>query len=92
MISLYHYKEGSSDKIWGWLKTEDGALSFWGRSKGTLAFKVYRSVYEVTKVERTKRDKGYRFVSSDSDTSNDILPDDFDGQLLLAKLGQVKFA
>lgn len=92
MISLYHYKEGSSDKIWGWLKTEEGALSFWGRSKGTLAFKVYGSVYEVTKVERTKRDKGYRFVSSNSDASNNILPDDFDGQLLLAKLGQVKFA
>lgn len=87
MISVYHYKEGGSDKIWGWSKTDDGALSFWGRTKGTLAFKAYGSVYEVTKVERTKRDKGYRFAGEDSS----VLPDDFQGQLMLAKLGQVKF-
>jgi hypothetical protein len=90
MISLYHFKEGSSDKIWGWTKTEDGAISFWGRTRGTLAFKVYHSVYEVTKVERSKRDKGYRFISGDP--VDHLLPEDFEGQLLLAKLGQVKFA
>jgi hypothetical protein len=87
MTSVYHYKEGNSDKIWGWTKTDDGAISFWGRARGTLAFKVYGSVYEVTKVERTKRDKGYRFVGEDTT----VLPDDFVGQLMLAKLGQVKF-
>jgi hypothetical protein len=87
MISVYHYKQDGSDKIWGWSKTDEGALSFWGRTKGTLAFKAYGSVYEVTKVERTKRDKGYRFVGEDSN----VLPDDFQGQLMLAKLGQVKF-
>lgn len=90
MISLYHFKEGSSDKIWGWTKTDDGAISFWGRTRGTLAFKVYHSVYEVTKVERSKRDKGYRFISGDP--VENLLPEDFEGQLLLAKLGQVKFA
>ena len=90
MISLYHFKEGSSDKIWGWTKTDDGAISFWGRSRGTLAFKVYHSVYEVTKVERSKRDKGYRYIGDGSTVA--VLPDDFQGQLLLAKLGQVKFA
>jgi hypothetical protein len=90
MISLYHFNEGTSDKIWGWTKTEDGAISFWGRVRGTLAFKIYHSVYEVTKVERSKRDKGYRFINGDR--SKDLLPDDFEGQLLLAKLGQVKFA
>jgi hypothetical protein len=90
-FSLYHFNKDSSDKIWGWIKTDDGALSFWGRTKGTLAFKVYSSVYEVTKVERSKRDKGYKFVGNDANDTT-VLPDDFKGQFLLAKLGQVKFA
>lgn len=84
MIVL-HFKEGSSDKIWGWVDNEHGALSFWGRTKGSLAFKKYTSQYDVRKVERTKRDKGYAY------TTSNVLPDDFEGQLLLAKLGQVKF-
>ena len=89
MIALYHFKDDSSDKIWGWTKTDDGALSFWGRTRGSLAFKHYNYDVLANQQARKKQNKGYKLVNKSAITS--LLPDDFDGQLMLAKLGMVKF-
>lgn len=95
MLALYHYKDGSSDKIWGWVKTDDGALSFWGRTKGSLSFKHYDRVWDVEDAAHKKNSKGYEYVSHYGEELGPkalaLLPEDFKGQLMLAKLGQVKF-
>lgn len=94
MIALYHFKDGTSDKIWGWTKTDEGALSFWGRTKGSLSFKQYSSVWDAEDQAHKKQRKGYKPVNYNQDLgpeSLSLLPDDFKGQLMLAKLGQVKF-
>jgi hypothetical protein len=95
MIALYHFKDGASDKIWGWAKTDDGALSFWGRTKGSLSFKQYSSVWDAEDQAHKKQRKGYAVVSKNTQelgpASLDLLPDDFKGQLMLAKLGMTKF-
>ena len=87
MIALYHFKDGTSDKVWGWTKTDDGALSFWGRTRGSLSFKHYASVWDAEDQGRKKERKGYNLVRN----TEGLLPEDFVGQLMLAKLGQVKF-
>lgn len=86
---VLQFKEGTSDKIWGYRTMSDSTISFWGRSGGTLAFKVYRSWIEADEVARTKRRKGYRDVVGSQQEQS--LPADFEGQLMLAALGQVKF-
>ncbi|CAB4241644.1 hypothetical protein UFOVP71_182 [uncultured Caudovirales phage] len=88
-MNLYHYQDDSSDKIWGWVNTGDGALSFWGRSRGSLAFKHYNYEYDAVQQARKKNNKGYREVTTED--HDRLLPEDFTGQLMLAKLGQVKF-
>jgi hypothetical protein len=89
MISLYHFKEGTSDKIWGWTKTDDGALSFWGRTQGSLSFKRYAYINDAAQQAEKKNKKGYRQVTEKD--HDKLLPEDFVGQLMLAKLGQIKF-
>lgn len=95
MIALYHFKDGTSDKIWGWTKTDEGALSFWGRAKGSLSFKHYDRVWDVEDAAHKKQRKGYEYVSHYNSElgprAQALLPDDFKGQLMLAKLGQTKF-
>lgn len=95
MITLYHFKEGGSDKIWGWTKTDEGALSFWGRTKGSLSFKHYNRVWDAEDQAHKKERKGYEFVGhyngTDGTRAEALLPQDFKGQLMLAKLGQTKF-
>ena len=86
---LLRFQEGTSDKIWGYKTMSENTISFWGRSKGTLAFKVYRNWFEADGVADSKRRKGYRDVSASQ--ADLVLPTDFDGQLMLAALGQVKF-
>jgi len=86
MIALYHFKDGTSDKIWGWTKTEDGALSFWGRTRGSLSFKHYTSVWLAEDQAYKKQRKGYRPVKD-----MDLMPEDWKGQFMIAKLGQTKF-
>ena len=86
MIALYHFKDGTSDKIWGWTKTEDGALSFWGRTRGSLSFKHYTSVWLAGDQAYKKQRKGYRLVKD-----MDLMPEDWKGQFMIAKLGQTKF-
>jgi hypothetical protein len=95
MIALYHFKDGNSDKIWGWSKVDDGAVSFWGRTKGSLSFKHYSSVWDVEDAAYKKYRKGYKQVSKHTQETGPevqaLLPDDFSGQLMLAKLGMTKF-
>ena len=92
---ILHCKQGTSDKIWGWTKTDEGALSFWGRVKGSLSFKHYDRVWDVEDAAHKKENKGYEYVSHYNSElgpkGQALLPDDFKGQLMLAKLGQTKF-
>lgn len=91
MITLYHFKDKASDKIWGWTKvTEGGAVCFYGRRKGTLNFIHHADEYSASKVAQTKLNKGYRCI--DMDQKEHYLPNDFEGQLMLALLGQVREA
>jgi hypothetical protein len=88
---ILHCRQGTSDKIWGWTKvTEGGAVCFYGRRKGTLNFIHHADVYNASKVARTKFDKGYHSI--DMDRKAEYLPEDFQGQLMLAMLGQVREA
>jgi hypothetical protein len=88
---ILHCKQGTSDKIWGWSKvTEGGAVCFWGRRKGTLNFIHHADVYNASKVARTKLEKGYDHINMTR--KDEYLPEDFEGQLMLALLGQVREA
>ena len=91
MIHLYHFKEGASDKIWGWTNTHDGALSFWGRTRGSLSFKHYNSTLDAEDQAYKKQRKGYQPVHWVTNEMDALLPVDFKGQLSLAKLGMTKF-
>jgi hypothetical protein len=95
MIVLYHFKKDGSDKIWGWTKTTDGALSFWGRTRGSLSFKHYERVWDAEDQADKKRRKGYELVSNYNQEVGpevlDLLPEDWKGQFMIAKLGQTKF-
>jgi len=88
---ILHCNKGTSDKIWGWTKvTEGGAVCFYGRRKGTLNFIHHADEYNASKVARTKFDKGYHSI--DMARKAEYLPEDFQGQLMLALLGQVREA
>ena len=88
---ILHCKQGTSDKIWGWTKvTEGGAVCFYGRRKGTLNFIHHVDVYNASKVARTKLEKGYDHINMNR--KEEYLPEDFEGQLMLALLGQVREA
>lgn len=82
------YEAGKHDKIWGWIKTSDGPLSFWGRRQGTLAFKRYDSEWTIETQARTKRKK---YLGVDPERWSTVLPEDFEGQVMLAVLGQAKY-
>lgn len=91
MIQVYHFKDGTSDKIWGWTKVDDGAVSFWGRTRGSLSFKHYSNVWDAEDQAHKKRRKGYVKVEVITNEASTLLPEDFKGQLMLAKLGMTKF-
>ena len=103
MIQLYHFKKDGSDKIWGWTKTFDGALSFWGRTRGSLSFKHHKHVWEVEDRATEKHYKGYKLVSNYLQEAGpngvwtigpdalELLPKDWKAQFMIAKLGQTKF-
>jgi hypothetical protein len=88
---ILHCKQGTSDKIWGIAKvTVGGAVCFWGRRKGTLNFIRYADEYNALKLVNAKIDKGYDHINVDQ--KEEYLPEDFEGQLMLALLGQVREA
>lgn len=83
------YEPGKHDKIWGWVKTSDGgALSFWGRRGGTLAFKRYGSIFDATSQAMVKSKK---YQGHSPESWSKLLPEDFEGQVMLALLGQAKY-
>lgn len=73
------------DKIWGFIETSQGVFGFWGRRKGKLSFKEYPSTWDAHDIANQKERKGYR------GTDVSVLPTDFEGQLMFACLGMVKF-
>lgn len=88
------YEPGRHDKIWGILHAKNdsygaGALVFWGRSNGTLAFKRHSSFHDALLVWATKQRKGYQQLGPERWST--VLPDDFQGQVMLAQLGQVRY-
>lgn len=91
MINVYHYNELGSNKIWGWTNAEDCNISFWGRVRGTLSFKRYETSWDgdIYKDAEKKQRKGYHVVVPSKHET--VLPSDFKGQLMLAKLGMSKF-
>ena len=91
MIHVYHYNDSKSDKIWGFADAEDCKISFWGRARGSLSFKRYETSWDgdVFNDAEKKQRKGYCAV--DDAQHAKVLPTDFLGQLMLAKLGMAKF-
>lgn len=89
LLFLGHcYEPGKHDKIWGLIQEGDGALSFWGRRGGSLSFKRYQ--YRGDAVSQSWV-KGKKYHQVGPENWSRLLPADFEGQVMLAKLGQVKF-
>ncbi len=82
------YEEGRHDKIWGLIEEDNGALSFWGRRCGSLSFKRYVSRHDALDQSYTKMKK---YIAKGPEEWSKLLPEDFEGQVMLAKLGQIKF-
>lgn len=79
---LGHMKEGSHDKVWGWLRIDDGRIyAFWGRRGKTLRFKEHQTTYSAEQVARQKANKGYVSVSK---LTYDTLVPDFKEELEIA--------
>jgi hypothetical protein len=73
------------DKIWGLVKTSQGLFSFWGKRGKSVAFKQHENAWDAGRIADKKERSGYRKCSTE------VLPADFDGQLMMACLGRVKF-
>ena len=86
-MEVLHRKNEKSDKIWGYVLHMDAYLVFYGRANGTMSFIEHDnvSVFKMEKMARAKETKGYKHLY-DSEWAS-VLPGDFDGQLMLAKLG-----
>lgn len=84
-VALLHNQENGSDKIWGAIQGNQCVLSFWGRRGARLAFKEYATEYDALAQAWKKKKKGYERAE------RNVLPDDFDAQLMMATLGMVKF-
>jgi len=73
------------DKIWGLVQTSQGVFSFWGRRGKSLSFKQHFSIWDARATADKKERAGY------TKCSTEVLPADFEGQLMMACLGRVKF-
>lgn len=86
------YEQNKHDKIWGYVKDGPaGALTFWGRRRGTLSFKRYIWERDAQVHGWDKCKRNYRKIFDPEDHYR-YLPEDFEAQLMLARLGQIKFA
>jgi hypothetical protein len=89
LLLLGHcYEPDHHDKIWGLIEEKESVLSFWGRRGGSMSFKRYAFRHEAMNTWRSKTKK-YNLVGPESWPK--LLPADFEGQVMLAKLGQIKF-
>jgi hypothetical protein len=61
ITTLLWCQQGTHDKLWGIVQTDDGPITFWGRRGAQLTFKRdHRDLYELS---HQKRRKGYRSVT-----------------------------
>lgn len=89
IIFLGHcFKKDKHDKIWGWIDQGSGPLSFWGRTGGIMSFKRYASSSEVSN-QALKKSKKY--IKKGPESWGSLLPLNFEGQVMIASLGRVKF-
>jgi hypothetical protein len=65
-----HFKEGTSDKVWGLIKLTDGTwnndyVAFWGRRGKALQTKIHTSLgaYDADKLCDKKEDRGYKSIN-----------------------------
>jgi hypothetical protein len=84
-VALLHNYQDGHDKIWGAIEGNQCVLSFWGKRGSRLAFKEYAYTWQAEEQAHKKLRKGYERARQD------ILPADFDAQLMMATLGMVKF-
>ena len=72
MMWVGWYKQGTSDKVWGWFlpNADDTADAgdqrcwiFWGRRGGTMSFKRDTYGAELVRTQRGKESKGYKPIS-----------------------------
>lgn len=65
---IAHFREGTSDKIWGYALVNDQVFTFWGKRGGTLSFQnvpcitQHQAQMKADDKFRTKTAKGYRNV------------------------------
>lgn len=65
---IAHFREGTSDKIWGYALVNTQVFTFWGKRGGTLSFQnvpgmnQHQAEMKALDKFRTKTAKGYRNV------------------------------
>ena len=65
IIKVAHYKDRSSNKVYGIIRRNGTFYTFWGRYGYTVAFKEYDSGYAAHAVFYTKIHKGYQDITYD---------------------------
>lgn len=57
---IYHYAQGTSNKIWGWCRHGDHYWAFWGGVGKACAFKHHGAwFWDLQKLQDQKISKGY---------------------------------
>ena len=83
-------KEGTHDKVWGYIKLDSGSYyNFWGRRGKTLRFKRHPgtwSDYDLRDLAQKKLDKGYlRMTEEALEVSTPGFGEEFGSQFVMAK-------
>lgn len=64
VVFVGHYKDETSDKVWGWGVKGDTIYQFWGRRGGTPSLKTFpkseSNLNEINRLAKAKESKGYR--------------------------------
>jgi len=96
---------GSSDKIWGWVRSGDNFFCFWGKrqvvdkdgltengKRPSLQFKMFKDARDLHKLCDTKTRKNYRYQNTEE--VDNVVPgftDFFESALVMARmLGKVR--
>ncbi len=85
--------EGTSDKVWGYIKLNSGSYyNFWGRRGKTLRFKRHAdsarqwNQYDLTDLSRKKLDKGYKkLTEAEMEVISPGFAEEFGSQFVMAK-------
>lgn len=70
-FAIYHFKDATSDKVWGMFRTEDQVwVCFWGGTGMNMSFKKHGHSYigssKISSVRDQKKRKGYNKVELSS--------------------------